>query len=209
MTKKKAESEAGGTSSFVPPVTVSRDALLERGSDHRFRQLLYDLEHLGELLDKSRSHLAAEVGLTPPQYNILMVIAEHQQVHGISVVEIAKNLHVSGAFVTTQANRLVAIGMAEKIPNPSDGRSILLKLTRRGCVEIERIAPNIRAFNDAFFASMSPISFEQFSTTVAELIDTGERALFEAKATRKGRATSARRAAIRTPGRSASVRSAK
>lgn len=181
MGKKKTDAGADDIATFAPPVTISREALLKHGSDHRFRKLLYDFEHLGKLLDRSRSHLAAEIGLTPPQYNILMVVAEHQKDQGISVGDIAKSLHVTGAFVTTQIHRLVAANMVEKIANPDDGRSILVRLAPQGRAEIKRVAPIIRDFNDAFFAPMSRAGFKQFSATVASLIETGEQALLGAR----------------------------
>jgi DNA-binding MarR family transcriptional regulator len=162
---------------FRFPKTVSRSALLEDGEDHRFRKLIYELGYLSELLDRARQHLAATLGLSPPQYNIVMVVAEFQQVHGVSVVDIASHLHVSGAFVTTQANTLVAKGLLEKLPNPNDGRSVLLRLTALAAAEVERVAPHIREFNDRFFASLDRERFVELCRAVSGLIGSAEGAL--------------------------------
>src|SRR6202007_1222564 len=115
--------------------------LLDEGgqTDHRFRQLLYDFSTLGASLEVVRSYLASQLGISPPQYNIAMILANHQNTGGISVSAVAKRLHVSTAFITLEAGSLEQAGLIEKRPNPKDRRGIFLRLTRRGELLAERI----------------------------------------------------------------------
>src|SRR5258708_7442832 len=105
------EAKGRAPAQFRLPSTITRSELLDAGGDHRFRTLIYELGYLSDLLDEARRHLAAALGLSPPQYAIVMVIAQLQETRGVSVVEIANQLHVTGAFITTQAHELVANGM--------------------------------------------------------------------------------------------------
>lgn len=182
MSRAKTTATSGRGAGQPPelPATVSLRALLENGKDHLFRKLLYDLGYLGDLMGSARRHLAAEFDLTPPEYNVVMVVAEFEGELGVSVVEVAKHLHVTGAFVTQQANALVAKKLLEKRPNPNDGRGILLGLTVKASSGIQKNAPNIRAFNDSFFSALDRESFREFSAVVERLIGSGERALLEA-----------------------------
>jgi len=164
---------------FHFPKTTSRPELLEKEKDSRFRKLIYELSYLGALLDRARQHLADQFGLTPPQYNIIMVIAQLQDAHGVTVIDIANRLHVTGAFVTTQAHGLIADGMIDKLPNPADGRSVLLRLSAHAEDEILRVSPHIREVNDRIFASLDRDHFMDLSTTVSCLIAGGERAVAE------------------------------
>lgn len=151
--------------------TVSRSALLENGSDHRFRKLLYDLDHLSSLLSNARGRIAAEIDLTSPQYNILMLIAQKQEDIGVSVSRVARLLHVSGPFVTSQSNILVKKGLVEKVPNPEDGRSILLRLTQEGYESIQHLTPSLRDFNDKVFDNLTKKQFVSMLESVDALIE--------------------------------------
>ena len=96
--------------------TVSRPELLEDGRDHRLRQLIYDLFVLSTHVDTIRKRVAGLIGLTPPQYSIVMVVAQYQQNRGASVGAVAAHLHVTSAFVATETNKLVRKGFFTKRP---------------------------------------------------------------------------------------------
>lgn len=195
-TRATKRSKTQAEPDFEMPLTVTRTQLLEKGSDHQFRQLIYDLGRLGEIVNGARRHLADELGVTPAQYSIIMVIAEYEGESGVNVAEVAAHHHVSGAFVTAQVNQLVEAGLIEKSPHPTDGRSVLLRLTPKSKSEIRRVAPHICEFNDMFFSAMSRKSFKEFAGAVADLIRTGEKALLDATTRAKLSAT-ARRAMLR------------
>src|ERR671935_326440 len=112
----------------VPPPTVSRAALLVDGSDAEFRRLIHDLIAYGHRLDACRDAFAAIAGISGVQYEILMLLSRSA---GLSVGEVAARLHRSGAFITIEANKLVARGILEKAPDPSDGRKVLLRANQK------------------------------------------------------------------------------
>src|SRR3982750_2459156 len=107
----------------APPATVSRAALLVEGSDAEFRGLIHDLIAYGHRLDACRDAFAAIVGVSGAQYEILMLVSRSE---GLSVGEVATRLHRSGAFITIEANKLVARGIVDKASDPSDGRRVTL-----------------------------------------------------------------------------------
>src|SRR5437763_1404200 len=90
--------------SLAPP-TVSRPALLVQGSDAEFRRLIHDLIAYGHRLDACRDAFAAIAGISGVQYEILMLLS---RTPGLAVGEVAARLHRSGAFITIEANKLVA-----------------------------------------------------------------------------------------------------
>jgi DNA-binding MarR family transcriptional regulator len=155
---------------FQLPPTTSRPALLAGGSDRRFRQLLYDLSVLGVHLTTLRGIIAPALRLTPPQYNVLMVVAQYQGEAGVSVRKVADHLHVSGAFVTAEANKLTRRGMTTKRDNPVDRRGVLLKLSAAAELAIAEAAPFIRAINDRAFGALTRTEFAQLSEIAAKLV---------------------------------------
>jgi DNA-binding MarR family transcriptional regulator len=158
---------------FKLPLSISKPELLDDDgvSDLRFRQLLYDFSVLGSSLEAARAYLASLSGLTSPQYNIVMIIAQHQGTRGVSVTSVAKHLHVTTAFITLETGRLERSGWLTKRQNPSDGRSILLRLTRRAEADVQRIAPQRLIVNDHLFGKLSRKDFRHLAQTLAFLID--------------------------------------
>ncbi len=160
-----------------PPVTVSRPELLPDGTGSRFRQLVSDLLTISVRMLELRNHLAAEMGVTGPQYSILLTVAYLQATGGATVRAVADQLHVSGAFVTGETGKLVRRGYLAKRPNPADRRSVLLTLTRRGAALIQSVVPHIRAVNDTFFGALSARDFNDLSRMLGAMVTDSARAL--------------------------------
>jgi DNA-binding MarR family transcriptional regulator len=169
----QAKQAQGKASPFRLALSASLAELLDEGgkTDHRFRQLLYDFSTLGASLEVARSYLASQLGISPPQYNIAMVLANHQNTGGISVSDVAKRLHVSTAFITLEAGSLEQAGLIEKRPNPDDRRGIILRLSRAGESLVERIGPERQRVNDHLFGSLSEKDFRRLCDTLSSLLD--------------------------------------
>jgi MarR family transcriptional regulator, organic hydroperoxide resistance regulator len=158
------------SASFRLPPTVSRNALLEKGSDERFRRLIYDLLTVTNRMAMVREYLSERMGITAPQYSLLMAIGQFQGSVGVGVTTIARLLHVSSAFVATETGKLEQAGLLAKRANPRDRRAVLLSLSRAGRALIERIGPEVRALNDVFFGGLSRSNFAAASAVMTALL---------------------------------------
>ncbi len=161
---------------FEFPNTVTRKELLIDGRDTRLRRLLYDITALAERIEQMRTLFAREIGVTKPQYSVLFHIAQHQGDHGITAGDVASGLYVSRAHVTKETSILIDLGLLKKIANPSDGRSVLLRITNKGGKAVLRIAPTLCAVNDRLFASLSSESFEHLADTMKAVLCDAEKA---------------------------------
>ena len=158
---------------FTMPPTVSKPELLDENgiSDRRFRQFLYDFSVLAAHLEVARAYLASQLNISSPQYNIVMIIAQYQGTAGISVSDVAQHLHVSTAFITSEAGKLEQQGLVAKRQNPRDGRGVLLRLTPVGETKVLQIGPKRLLINDHLFRALSGEDFRQLSQITASLID--------------------------------------
>jgi len=156
------------------PLTVSRSALLAQGSDAEFRGLIHDLIAYGHKLDACRDAFAAIAGISGAQYEILMLAS---RADGLSIGEVAVRLHRSGAFITIEANKLVARGILDKASDPADGRRVLLKNTSKSVELLERLAPYQRRVNDVLFEFVDAKRFRELRALAAELVGSGDRAV--------------------------------
>jgi DNA-binding MarR family transcriptional regulator len=171
--KRRGDDEEAAPSA----VTVSHPALIERASDRRFRQLVYDLLTIATRMDLVRAYLGRQIGLSGPQYSLLIAVAHLQGQKGVSVGSVAGALHVSSAFITVETGKLARRGLLWKRPNPADRRSVLLTLSSRGRLAIAGLNGRIRAVNDQFFANLDRRSFLDLSATAAQLVLGSDRAL--------------------------------
>jgi len=158
-------------------LTVSRRALLSGGNDQLFREMVTDLITISLTMESVRATLGARIGITGPQYSILVAIFRMRPGEHVRVRDVAAYLHVSAAFVTAEAGKLAQGGLIQKLPSASDGRSRLLSLTRRGEAQLERLTPDIREVNDRFFASLDRSDFVCLSRIARELVKDSKRAL--------------------------------
>jgi DNA-binding MarR family transcriptional regulator len=158
---------------FQMPLTISHRELLDDNgkSDRRFRQFLYDFSALGAYLQSAREYLAAQLGLTAPQYNCVMIVAQYQGAEGISVTEIARHLHVSIAFVTSEMRKLEKEKLIEKRRNPEDGRGVLVRLTPGAETKVMKLKKHLQFVNDSLFGNLSGASFSALANTAAALIE--------------------------------------
>jgi MarR family transcriptional regulator, organic hydroperoxide resistance regulator len=173
-TKAKPQRKQPETAAALP-ATASRQALLEGGSDDRFRQLVYDLLTISVRMEATREHLARRLGVSGPQYSILMAIARLQGAHGVRVGTVAKALHVTSAFIATETGRLARLGLVSKSPNPKDRRGILLALTPRGQAELLKLGPEIRAVNDDFFKPLDRAAFQALASAASALVESSSK----------------------------------
>jgi MarR family transcriptional regulator, organic hydroperoxide resistance regulator len=158
-------------------LTVSRRALLSDGNDQLFREMVTDLITISLTMESVRAALGARIGITGPQYSILVAIFRMPHGEHVRVRDVAAYLHVSAAFVTAEAGKLARRGLLRKLPSTSDGRSRLLSLTRQGEAQLERLTPDIREVNDRFFASLDRSDFVCLSRIARGLVKDSTRAL--------------------------------
>jgi DNA-binding MarR family transcriptional regulator len=128
-------------------------------------------------LETARDHFGCLINVTGPQYHLLMTVAQLQGTLGVSVGAVAQAMHVSSAFVTSEAGKLCTLGLLSKRPNPQDGRGALLSLTQAGRLKMDRLIPEIRAVNDLFFGMLDAHSFSELSASAAALVDGSREAM--------------------------------
>jgi DNA-binding MarR family transcriptional regulator len=166
------------------PLTTSRDELLVDGQDQRFRDLVRDLVTFSGQLQEIRAGIARGMGLTPPQYNILMVLA-HMPADGVTVRELAEALRVSVPFAVTETGRLEQAGYLRKTPDLQDRRRVNVALTEKARTALADIAPAQRRVNDVLFGSLSQGDFAALGQLTRGLLDSCADALVEARRTAK------------------------
>ncbi|NUR87193.1 MAG: MarR family transcriptional regulator [Nonomuraea sp.] len=84
--------------------------------------------------------LKAAAGLTHPQYEILVRLAE-SPARQLRMTELARGVVVSKSALTYQITQLEKAGLVERTSCPGDDRGVLAVITDAGVKCLERIAP--------------------------------------------------------------------
>jgi DNA-binding MarR family transcriptional regulator len=91
-----------------------------------FMQVLWALAHA---LTRASRRMERTVGMTGPQRLVVRIVGQHP---GISAGALARTLRVHPSTLTGVMRRLVERGAIERVPDVSDARRTLLRLTSIG-----------------------------------------------------------------------------
>ncbi len=94
-------------------------------------QLCFRLYTAARLVMKAYTPFLSELGITYPQYLVLMVLWECDE---LPVNEIARKLYLETNTVTPLLQRMEKQGLVKRVKGKADGRQTLVSLTEKGQV---------------------------------------------------------------------------
>jgi uncharacterized protein YeaO (DUF488 family)/DNA-binding MarR family transcriptional regulator len=83
---------------------------------------------------------AQAVGLTPAHHQFLLAIRGHDDPRGPTISDVAGYLLLKHHSTVELAQRVGALGLIERVPDPDDGRVVRLRLTAKGAAALEKLA---------------------------------------------------------------------
>jgi DNA-binding MarR family transcriptional regulator len=107
-----------------------------RPDDVLVREFVWDVISINVHLEEIRAIWARNLGITPPQWLILMAVNDLDRGKGASVRAVSTKLHVDPSFVTTQTKSMEKNGLVRRIPSEEDGRVVLMSLTDKASKQI-------------------------------------------------------------------------
>jgi MarR family transcriptional regulator, organic hydroperoxide resistance regulator len=164
---------AGQTKRTAPPqhaLTVTKEDLLEDGSDEKFRKMLHDLLAVSARIEAVRAGFAKMIGLTGIEYTMMIAIMHLAEKEPVYVNSLAEHLHLSGAFVTIQTNKLVKKGLLKKIKNKQDARRVELQETKKARDLLTKLAPAQCQVNDVVFQQFNKRDLDRMSGLVEKML---------------------------------------
>lgn len=181
-TARKISSAKKEKAGFPPP-TATIPALLIGGTDTVFREFVGTLFDIGSQVRELRLYLAGQLGVSEPQYRLVIAIAQLQKEDGISVSALAEYLWVSNSFVTIEVGKLEQAGWVEKYRNPGDGRGVLLRLSATGREAYLKVVTTIQMINDTQYGHLTEKDLRALLGAMQGILRNGRRALDIARVT--------------------------
>ncbi len=126
----------------------------------------------------SDSKVAARFGVSWTQFLILRALRFTNDAFTMSPTELYAATQASSSGMAKMLRGLADKGLVERLPNPDDARSTLVRLTVQGADLVEDIIDQLVETNTALFADVLP---EQDRATLADLLERLSHALEERK----------------------------
>lgn len=152
------------------PLTVTRDELLIDGADHSFRAMVHAALAFSVRLTAIRDGYAEIVGLSGPQYTILVSLQHLQDMGDVGVKLLADHLSLSGTFVTTETRKLEEAGFVTKAKATGDRRRVSLRTTAAGEGLLRGLSTVQQQVNNVHFGSLSREEFTMLCKVMPELV---------------------------------------
>jgi MarR family transcriptional regulator, organic hydroperoxide resistance regulator len=159
-----------------PPPTISLETFVKSGSDCEFRQLIFELTRLFNLMQHHSDEFARYIGTNNAQFYVIMLLA---QTPDLTVSQIAQFMSVTSQFVTIEIGKLIRKGIVEKRQNASDRRSSFLNLTSKGKNLVRELAPVLRRANNLQFRSLTEERLRTLKEIIHAIVEDGRHVIYE------------------------------
>src|SRR5258707_10615524 len=140
------------------------------------RRFTWEIASINVHLHELRYFWAKTLGVSGPQWMILMALADLDQGEGVPVKVVSKMLHVDPSFVTTQSKMLEKKGFMRRKTSEDDGRIVQMSLTDKTYKHIASLASQQEELNNFIFAEFSDRELSEFTGKLTSLKNRLEKA---------------------------------
>ncbi len=117
----------------IDPIAEARRHWVERWGEDPARSMaaITSIVRAQQLLLARYDELLKPFGITFARYEALMLLS-FSRAGELPVGKIGERLQVHRSSVTNAVDKLVADGLVERVPHPTDGRATLIRITDQG-----------------------------------------------------------------------------
>jgi DNA-binding MarR family transcriptional regulator len=144
------------------------------------RRFAWVIDSVGVHLEELRYFWAKALGISGPQWMILMALFDLDEKDGVPVNVVSKKLHVDSSFVTTQSKQLEKKGFLRRKTSTEDARIVQMSLTDKTYKHLAGLAAQQEALNRFIFAELSDKQLDELINTLSGLQHRLEKARLKA-----------------------------
>lgn len=137
--------------------------------DRAIRDFIWNMLEIHSQLEEIHKSWAQLLGITEPQWLILMAVDELDDGRGVSGIAVAKKLRIHPAFVTNQTKKLEMMELLVRAPSPDDARFVQMSLTQKARAEIDKLSIKRQALNLMMFDGLDEASVHYLNQRLASI----------------------------------------
>ncbi|MBR0840369.1 winged helix-turn-helix transcriptional regulator [Bradyrhizobium liaoningense] len=145
--------------------------MTDKKLDRAINDFVWNVVEIHSQLEEIHKSWAELLGITEPQWLILMAVDELDKGQGVAGIEVANKLRIHQAFVTNQTKSLEKSGFLSRKHRADDARYVLMSLTSKARTEIAKLSKRKLALNSTMFNEFDEKTLEQLNvvlTTIAK-----------------------------------------
>jgi len=133
------------------------------------RRFTWEIASISVHLEELRHFWAKTLGISGPQWMIVMALADIDQGEGVPVNTVSKMLHVDPSFVTTQSKLLEKKGFVRRKTSAQDARIVNMSLSDKTYKHLANLASQQETLNEFIFAEFSASELSDLASKLAAL----------------------------------------
>jgi MarR family transcriptional regulator, organic hydroperoxide resistance regulator len=133
------------------------------------RQFTWAITSINFHMQEVRYFWAKTLGISGPQWMILMALADLDKGEGASVKAVAKLLNVDSSFVTTQSKIIEKKGLVRRRTSEDDARVVQMSLTDKTYKHLASLASQQDSLNDFIFAEVNDRELTELTGKLMQL----------------------------------------
>lgn len=102
-------------------------------------EIIARISRLSRILEREADALYSDFGLNRALFGVLAALRRAGPPYQLSPTDLYNSLLITSGAVTNRLERLTAAGLVRRVPDPKDGRSLLVALTSKGRKLIDRV----------------------------------------------------------------------
>nr|WP_249158191.1 MarR family winged helix-turn-helix transcriptional regulator [Bradyrhizobium jicamae] len=140
------------------------------------KRFTLEISAINRHLEEVRQLWGKALGITGPQWMILIAVSDLDKGDGVPVNVVSKLLHVDASFVTTQSKLLAQKDLLRRTPSSTDARVVQMSLTEKTRKHLLSLADQHKAFRQFVFDEFKEKELTEFTSKLATLNNRLEKA---------------------------------
>jgi DNA-binding MarR family transcriptional regulator len=125
---------------------------------------------LARYFDHGMEEVLAAHGLRRESWDALASLRRVGPPYRLSPTELYRGLMRTSGAITNRLRRLESGGLVRRVPDPADGRGMLVELTPKGLELVDRVAPAHVANENRMLAALTPAERDRLADLLRKLL---------------------------------------
>jgi DNA-binding MarR family transcriptional regulator len=137
-------------------------------------EVLSRVTRLARHLDRARSAAFARHGLETWEFDVLAALRRSGEPYRLSPGQLVAQTMVTSGTMTNRIDRLAGRGLVQRLPDPADGRGVMVRLEDSGRLLADAALADLLQIERGVLAVLRPAEHEQLSGLLRTLLSTLE-----------------------------------
>jgi DNA-binding MarR family transcriptional regulator len=137
-------------------------------------QVLSRVTRLARYLDRARSAAFARHELETWEFDVLAALRRSGEPYRLSPGQLVAQTMVTSGTMTNRIDRLAGRGLVRRLPDPADGRGVMVRLEDSGRALADAALADLLQIERTVLSVLNPAQHEQLSGLLRDLLTTLE-----------------------------------